>query len=173
MGMILKKMLFLIVLIVNLLSTTGSSANITINEFSGIELASAEQIKCLATAIYFEGRDQPINGQIAIGLVIGNRVKSDKYPNTICDVVTQGKRTITGKIIKHKCQFSFFCDGKSDKPKNEEAWEASVLIAEYTLFATTYDFTDGAMFYHADYVTPNWSASKIRTLKIADHIFYR
>ena len=68
--------------------------------------------RCLATAIYFEARGEPVQGQIAVGQVILNRVRSPNFPETICGVVYQGQ-------MSPGCQFSFTCDGKTDTPKND------------------------------------------------------
>ncbi len=69
-----------------------------------------QDLQCLAKNIYFEGRNQPWVGQLAIAQVTLNRVKSVAFPATICQVVEQQRKEI--------CQFSWYCDGKSDKPKN-------------------------------------------------------
>mgnify|MGYP003314693505 CR=1 FL=1 len=64
-----------------------------------------EEMYCLAKNIYFESRDQPYIGRLAVAQVTMNRVKSEEFPDTICDVVTQGGER------KHRCQFSWYCDG--------------------------------------------------------------
>ena len=76
--------------------------------------------------------------------------------------------------IRHKCQFSWFCDGKSDEPKNVKEYE-QMLNFSLTMLSNSYiliDITDGALFYHADYVKPSWAKTKHRTTEIGDHIFY-
>ena len=83
-----------------------------------------EAITCLALNIYFESRNQPIEGQVAVSQVVLERVKSKKYPDTVCEVVFQGP-TYSWSVnypIKNRCQFSWYCDGISDKPKDEIAW---------------------------------------------------
>ena len=82
-----------------------------------------EAITCLALNIYFESRNQPIEGQVAVSQVVLERVKSDKYPSTVCEVVFQGP-TYSWSVnypIRDRCQFSWYCDGLSDKPKDKTA----------------------------------------------------
>ena len=76
--------------------------------------------------------------------------------------------------IKNKCQFSWYCDGKSDDPKDKITYQRFLTIAHAILYneLTFVDITDGAVFYHADYVTPGWAKSKRKTIEIQDHIFY-
>lgn len=135
----------------------------------------AAETKCLADNIYFEGRDQKIDGQVAIGLATLNRVESKYYPDSICDVVwQQNKDSRTGKMT---AQFSWTLDGKSDKIGNKKAYKeikrlAEAMLAEGTL-DNFHDFTDGATHYHADYVNPYWSDSLTLVAQIDDHIFYK
>ena len=76
--------------------------------------------------------------------------------------------------IRHKCQFSWYCDGKSDVMRNTSKREEIIKFAEYVL-STKFDLdiTDGATHYHADYVYPAWAKTKTKTIEIGDHIFYR
>lgn len=71
--------------------------------------------RCLATAIYFEARGEPVRGQVAVGQVILNRMRSPLFPQTICGVVYQGQ-------MHPGCQFSFTCDGHTDNPRNDAQW---------------------------------------------------
>jgi len=131
---------------------------------------------CIATAVYFEARSEPPVGQSAVAHVILNRVADPRYPDTACEVVTQGptyKWTLNFPV-RHKCQFSFFCDGKSDQPdKDSLAWQSAVTMTYGALTGRTYDPTDGATHYHATYVNPSWASSKTKTVQINDHVFYR
>ena len=139
------------------------------------------EVTCLADNIYFEARNQGLAGQLAVVNVVMNRVADSRYPDTICEVVKQGPTRLswkgTGELIpiRNRCQFSWYCDGKSDIPKEEETY---FFIHEFTLNilfqATSYlDITEGATHYHADYILPSWAVSKFRTVEIEDHIFYR
>ena len=137
-------------------------------------------IECLALNMYHEARDQGTAGILAVSAVVLNRVKDKRFPNTICEVVFQGpvreswKRNGTYFPIKNKCQFSWYCDGKSDNPHNEEQYQRLLEISEMMLYhaGPPLDITDGALFYHADHITPGWAKTKQRTTEIGDHIFY-
>ena len=134
-------------------------------------------LMCLALNIYHEAKNQSFIGQVAVAQVVMNRVKDTRYPNTVCEVVKQG---LTYKWkpsfpIKNKCQFSWWCDGKSDIPKDIKTYNRLVKIAETLIYHKVpfIDITDGALFYHADYVKPDWAKTKTKTVEIQDHIFYK
>ncbi|RPG31813.1 MAG: cell wall hydrolase [Muricauda sp. TMED12] len=135
----------------------------------------ADQLTCLAKNIYFEGRNQSTIGQLAIGLVTLNRVRDTRFPNTICDVVYQAKRYRDGRIKRHKCQFSWFCDGKSDRIKEHEAYKVAVdnAVQAYTWWIDGEDFTKAATHYHTRAVSPSWSRDLQLIGVVDDHIFYR
>ncbi len=125
----------------------------------------SSSIFCLALNIYWEARSETIAGQLAVAEVTINRTLSDRFPDDICSVVTQ--RNARG------CQFSWYCDGKSDKPRDREAWERSQLVAEiYLKNQDIINFTSGSTYYHADYVTPYWSKIFKKERQIGRHIFY-
>tara|TARA_A100001015_G_scaffold205938_1_gene230259 strand:+ start:410 stop:919 length:510 start_codon:yes stop_codon:yes gene_type:complete len=136
---------------------------------------------CLAKNMYYEARNQGLAGQLAVSLVVMNRVKDSRYPNTVCGVVEQGptreswKKNGTFYPIKNRCQFSWFCDGKSDDPKEPTTYKRLLDLALVLVYddIQIVDFTEGATHYHADYVYPAWRKSKTKTVEIADHIFYR
>jgi len=129
---------------------------------------TSEQARtCLAQAIYFEARSEPPEGWVAVADVVINRARDQRYPASICGVVFQGDHR------RHKCQFSFACDGLSDRAYNKELWEKAMRLADYKLanispFPTLTDATH----YHADYVSPYWSDKLERVSKIGRHIFY-
>ena len=134
----------------------------------------AEAIECLALNIYWETRAVSMADAAAVTDVVFNRVDSRHFPNTICDVIHQGKQDSNGNMRRHKCQFSWYCDGKSDVPKNSEAWERSRKIAhESFVFGTYRGITEGATHYHANYVKPNWAPNMSRVTRVGSHIFYR
>ena len=136
---------------------------------------------CLAKNMYYEARNQGLAGQLAVSLVVMNRVKDSRYPNTVCGVVEQGptreswKKNGTYYPIRNRCQFSWFCDGKSDEPKEPTTYKRLLDLALVLVYddIQIVDFTEGATHYHADYVYPAWRKSKTKTVEIADHIFYR
>ena len=132
---------------------------------------------CLAKNIYFEAGNQPTSGQIAVSQVVLNRVYSDAYPDTICDVVYQANWLENWKgnmiPIRHQCQFSWFCDGKSDVPEDSDTWMYSLLVADSILNGDFGDITEGSTHYHADYVHPYWADHMTEVIKIGKHIYYR
>jgi len=132
-------------------------------------------IGCLAQNIYFEARDQPTIGQMAVAEVVMNRVHSPLFPDTVCEVIYQAP-TYKWKQdlpIKHRCQFSWYCDGKSDTPKDQRAWNKSIAIAEevYYSYGLSINIVDGAIFYHSIDVDPDWNREYV--VQIEDHIFYK
>ena len=137
--------------------------------------------ECMVEAIYYEAGNQPFVGKVAVAQVILNRVNSRYHPNTVCDVVHEGPISQWwwdnhGKVvpIKHKCQFSYYCDGKDESPYEGKSWTDSEHAAMITLTNTLLkDVTDGATHYHADYVSPWWAKKMIRTVTIENHLFFK
>ena len=135
----------------------------------------AEAIVCLALNVYHEARDQPFIGQVAVAQVVMNRVYDDRYPNHPCEVVFQGP-TYSWKPdfpVRHRCQFSWYCDGKSDKVYDEDAYRQALTIAHGVYYDDLDDFVEGATHYHATYVLPEWAESKTPVVQIGQHMFYR
>ena len=130
-------------------------------------------VYCLRQNIFFEARNQTVEGQVAVAWVTLNRLDNSIYPDTICGVVKQAKRDSSGKVIRNMCHFSWYCDGKSDKPKNTKAYAKALMIAHGVYHGNLDDFVEGATHYHAHYVTPEWAKTKTMTVRINDHIFYR
>lgn len=124
-------------------------------------------LKCLAMNIYWEARSEPVAGQVAVAAVTLNRVENRRFPDDVCKVVRQG-----GEIRRHRCQFSWWCDGKKDLPLEAEAWRRANTLARLTAAGVIEDPTGGAMWYHADYVEPYWAEAKKQVTKIGRHIFY-
>jgi Cell Wall Hydrolase len=123
--------------------------------------------RCLSTAIYFEARGEPLQGQIAVGQVILNRVRSPQFPETICGVVYQGQ-------MAPGCQFSFACDGKTDTPKNDSHWALAQKLARQITSGQVWLSEIGySTFYHADYVSPQWKSAMNKIDSIGRHIFYK
>ncbi len=124
--------------------------------------------RCLATAIYFEARGEPVEGQQAVAQVVMNRVRSPLYPDTICGVVYQGQNRGTG------CQFSFTCDRKTDNAKDIERWDLAMSIArDVTTGKVWLDDIGYSSHYHATYVRPVWVRHMNKLKQIGRHIFYR
>jgi spore germination cell wall hydrolase CwlJ-like protein len=123
--------------------------------------------RCLAIAIYFEARGEPVRGQVAVGQVILNRVRSPNFPETICGVVYQGQ-------MQKGCQFSFTCDGRTDIPRNDNQWALAQDIARQITAGELWLPEVGySTFYHANYVSPRWAGSMSQIDKIGRHIFYK
>lgn len=127
-----------------------------------------DEISCLALNIYFEARNEPNEGKLAVSHVVMNRVMSHHFPSTVCKVIQQG-----GEIRRYRCQFSWWCDGFSDTPRNMREWQRSNELALAVYWGQTEDPTDGALWYHADYVSPAWRKDFIEGPKIGRHIFYQ
>jgi N-acetylmuramoyl-L-alanine amidase len=128
---------------------------------------------CLALNIFWEARNQDIIGQLAVGQVVMNRVADKRYPDTPCKVIMQGPVYKSGYPVRHRCQFSWYCDGKSDKAREGRAFKQAYFLAQIVIGGQYADVTEGATHYHADYVLPDWIESKTFTTQIGDHLFYR
>lgn len=123
---------------------------------------------CLALNVYHEARSDPDMGQYAVAHVVINRVQSDRFPDDVCSVVKQGYHK-----GKHRCQFSWYCDGMSDIPRESRAWAKAMLVADDVMQGSVPDMTDGATHYHANYVRPWWAKHYTRTVQHGTHIFYK
>ena len=123
---------------------------------------------CLARAIYFEARDQPYRGQVAVAQVVVNRVFSGIYPRNVCGVVYQNAHR------RLACQFTFACDGKPDVVTERRSWYRARRIARQTLDGKLYVRAVGtATHYHATYVHPYWVREMRRYAREGIHLFYR
>ena len=137
---------------------------------------TAKEANCLAENIYFEGRNQGTGGWIAITNVTLNRVQSDRFPNTICKVVFQGPMYKGTNIpVKHKCQFSWWCDGLPENINNMNLYMEIFYFANVMLTSNrlSFDITDGATHYHHYKVHPQWANKLTKVIRIGDQIFYR
>ncbi|HEY6831848.1 MAG TPA: cell wall hydrolase [Pseudolabrys sp.] len=132
----------------------------------GKERAKAE--RCLANAVYFEARSEPLKGQIAVAQVVMNRVFSGFYPNDVCGVVYQNSHR------RLACQFTFACDGKSKAINERASWARANRIAKQTLDGKLYETAVGtSTHYHAVYVHPNWVREMKKFVRFGIHNFYR
>ena len=125
------------------------------------------QWKCLAEALYFEARGEPVEGQFAVAEVILNRVKSEEFPDSICGVINQG----TGR--KHACQFSYTCDGKFERIANIAVYNQLVVIARAMIDNSMRQLSGGATYYHNTSVQPSWARRFEHTATIGIHKFYK
>lgn len=148
-------------------------ANYAYGETRDAEILHAEA-HCLAQNIYFEARSSSLEDQAAVADVVINRSLDRRYPNSICGVVRQGRKDENGNMIRNQCQFSWYCDGKTDRPADPDAWEQAMLVAWGMLERGRFrGITEGATHYHADYVNPRWASDLSLVGTIGRHIFYR
>jgi hypothetical protein len=143
-------------------SVPGPTANLDelVEAYEADELADREQ-DCLAKAVYFEARGEPIEGQLAVAQVVLNRAASGRYPADLCQVITQ------------KAQFSFIENGRFPAPdKASGAWRKAVGIAKIATAKLAKSVPTDVLWYHADYVAPSWGKRLDKTAQIGLHIFY-
>lgn len=115
-------------------------------------------IICLTRNIYMEARGETFQGQIAVAIVTLNRVKSDKYPDTVCEVVYQYK------------QFSWTLS-KPPKTINEESWDTALQAAKLAI-KSHYKHNQNITHYHTKAVKPYWRNHLTKIITIGNHIFY-
>ena len=141
------------------------------------ELFTEEQYPqhyCLAQNIYYEARGSNLADRAGVANVVMNRTKDRRYPETICEVVRQGRQDANGNMIRNQCQFSWYCDGKSDVPQDIDRWIDAQMLAWEMIENNKYrGLTEGATHYHATYVSPSWARDLQLVGRIGAHIFYR
>ena len=123
--------------------------------------------QCLTEALYFEARGETRQGMYAVAEVILNRRDSGNYPNSVCGVVNQG----TGAL--YACQFTYTCDGRSDRVREQGAWNDVGQVAAQMLAGAPRTLTGGATYYHTRGVSPSWARRFQQTAAIGAHLFYR
>lgn len=130
---------------------------------------TASQVRCMAEAVYFEARSEPVRGQLAVAQVVINRLKNPTYPGTVCGVVYQNQH------MRNACQFSFACDGIREVIHDRDAWVIAEEIARASLNgeAIWLEEIGAATHYHATYVRPSWARQMQRMALIGVHVFYR
>jgi len=127
------------------------------------------QLKCMADNIYFEAATEPTEGKIAVAQIVMNRVDSADFPNDPCAVIYQ-KNVFYQRVV---CQFSWYCDGSAQRQRIRqdlwrEGYDAAVLVM---MEGFRLPSLQNALYYHADYVNPQWR--KTQVAKIGRHIFYQ
>lgn len=146
------------------ISAAVSSDKIIEVQYSQLTPAAQKQVDCLADNIYYEAGYEPEDGKKAVAFVTLNRVNDPRYPKDICSVVKQKVNTT--------CQFSWYCEGKKAIRNYFVYREArDVALLMYANYEKMKDITQGALYYHADYVNPRWKLEKTTT--IGRHIFYK
>jgi hypothetical protein len=128
---------------------------------AGEETGDAEQ-ECLANAVYFEARGEPIRGQLAVAEVVMNRAASGRFPTSLCGVVAQ------------PAQFSFVHRGRMPRAdRSSEAWRRAVGVARVAAQGMAPRLLPvSCLWYHANYVSPSWGRRLARNTRIGLHIFY-
>jgi spore germination cell wall hydrolase CwlJ-like protein len=122
---------------------------------------SDREMECLANAVYFEARSEPIEGQLAVAEVVLNRAASGRYPTDLCSVITQ------------KAQFSFIRRGRFPRAdRGSEAWKKAVAIASIAKQKLAGNLPSSVLWYHATYVSPSWGKRLTKQTQIGLHIFY-
>jgi len=154
-------------LIVAIAATAVVLAGPTISLAASTGADDVKEIGCLALTIYHEARGESERGKLAVGHVVMNRAHSVLFPASVCDVVQEGGQQL------HRCQFAWWCDGRSDRPKDLAALRESLRLAEEIYYGCTRDPTAGALWYHSIAVKPDWSKSFGLGKRIDRHMFYR
>lgn len=161
----------------NIIKGIGSLALAALPSIGYAENLSDTELECLAKNAYFESRSDNYPGRVAVTHVVLNRVHDSRYPDNICDVVYQAVLDSRGNPKRWQCQFSWYCDGQSDRPKNWKLYEKILqqTYIAYRMYQDGYDITQGSTHYHAVTVTPYWIKDKKnrRISQIGYHIFYK
>ena len=129
--------------------------------------ADAEARRMFALNLYHEARSQGREGMVAVGWIVLNRVADEKYPDSILAVITDGRG--------RRCEFGWWCDGRSDKPTEDDMWARALAVTEQMLGdSPPADPTLGALWFHESYRDrPRWMGDDVRrTATIGDHHFY-
>lgn len=148
------------------MSTQPESLNVGLSEYT-----------CMVEALHFEAKGETYEGKVGVANVIMNRVESKRFPNSICGVIKQGPEHANGVPKKHRCQFSYWCDGLSDHISinnriERDSFVESALIAFNAVNGNLKDTTNGSDHYYAHgKVTPFWSSAAKHTTVIGNHTF--
>lgn len=135
---------------------------------SSLALDDEEEIQCLALNIYHEARGEPIEGMVAVTLAVLNRVADPEYPDSVCGVISH-RMTSDPK----QCQFSWYCDGRSDQPKEEEPWMIAQAIARDIFHDGVPEIVADAQFYVRCEIRRDWLKRMELVEQIGSHCFYR
>lgn len=136
----------------------GASLASLVQQYSAGSVGDREA-DCLAKAVYFESKGEPLSGQLAVAEVIINRAKSGKFAGTLCGVV------------KQPSQFSFVRRGGFPAVVNQAMWRQAVGVAHVAINGLSDGPAQGALYFHAKRVSPNWGKRHVAT--VGNHIFYR
>lgn len=129
----------------------------------------AAEVQCLAENVFYEARGEPLVGQYAVAEVTMNRVASPLFPNTVCEVVHDGHWD--SRRNRRVADFSWTSHELLPEPRGFE-WRKAMAVAGSVYDNQEAPLVNGALFYHASYVSPAWARSKIRVAHIGQHLFY-
>jgi spore germination cell wall hydrolase CwlJ-like protein len=132
-------------------------------KYKELTAEARKQVDCLADNIYYEAGYEPDDGKLAVALVTINRTQDPRFPKDICSVVKQKVNLL--------CQFSWFCEGIKTKKYDVYAKSKEIAIFTYVNYEMLDDITNGALYFHADSINPNWKLKKTKV--IGRHIFYK
>lgn len=131
-------------------------------------ISKADDLECLSLNIYHEARGESTQGWLAVAFVTMNRLNSNRFPDSICEVVYQ------------PYQFSWTQDGISDTPdlsrfSDRQAWKYIQQFSKGFLenYENIVDPTEGSMYYHTYQINPSWSQRLNEVVQIDNHIFYK
>jgi spore germination cell wall hydrolase CwlJ-like protein len=124
------------------------------------------QAQCLALAMYWEAKAEGRAGMRAVGHVVLNRTDDERFPDSPCAVVYQGGED-------RGCQFSWYCDGRSDEPTETGNWQTAQALAQELLSGQLPDTTKGSLFFHARRLKTPWRVPRKKTVTVGNHVFYR
>lgn len=143
---------------------------ITKSEVQAVDPAGAapldDAITCLARSIYWEAKGKSFADMEAVASVVMNRLGKEGFPDTVCKVVKQGSEQKT-------CQFSWWCDGRSDQVVEDDQYTIAKEIARKALNKQLPDRTHGALYFHDRNVKPDWAKEYIKTTETGMFLFYK
>lgn len=125
-----------------------------------------DALTCLARSIYWEAKGGTSDDMEAVANVVVNRLGHKGFPDTVCEVVKQGSE-------QHACQFSWWCDGRSDQVEEDAPYAVAKEIARKALNQQLPDHTHGAMYFHDSSASPAWAKEYVKTAKIGKFSFYK
>jgi N-acetylmuramoyl-L-alanine amidase len=129
-----------------------------------------QNLDCLARNIYYEARGEPLAGQYAVAEVTMNRKDSRHFPRTVCEVVYQQN---WDPLRKRKVGAFSWTEFKVVPEPAGEEWQRAWQVAEAVYYEKAPRRLNGALFYHADYIKPDWAKQKRQVAVIGRHVFYR
>jgi spore germination cell wall hydrolase CwlJ-like protein len=118
-----------------------------------------EDYRCLATAVYFESKGEPLDGQLAVAQVILNRVEDGRFGRDVC------------AVVKAPRQFGFVKAGALPTPTDRNAWETAKAVALIAIAGSWPEIVPDATHFHATRVNPGWKLRRVAT--VGQHVFYR